>query len=154
RERHVVPLDLLENAAVAVPSSDRVEDRRRDPEKRVDDRRIELTPGTSADLTSRVFERNRARVRTIERHGVERVRHREDARTKGDRLTPQSERIAGAIPALVVMIDDRHCAAKKGHLLDDLAADFWMPPHDRPLGGRQGPWLEENGVGNPDLPDI
>ena len=116
--------------------------------------RIEMSARAALDLRARRRDGNGARVRAIVRHGVESVGHREDARAQGDVLAPEPVGIAGAVPALVVMIDDGDGVPEKRHVLDETAAHRGMRPHDLPFVGGQRPRLEEDAVGNGDLADV
>ncbi len=66
----------------------------------------------------------------------------------------EPERIAGAVPALVVVVHHRDRVAQERDALQDLPADLGMAPHDHPLLGRQGAGLEQDRVGDADLADV
>jgi hypothetical protein len=70
--------------------------------ERLDDLRVELLPRLSLDLGDRLVPAEGSSVRTIARHGVERVRDREHARPEWDLPAGETVRIAAPVPALVV----------------------------------------------------
>ena len=64
-------------------------------------------PRSAGSSPPRVLQRDGARIRAIEGHGVERVGHREDPRAERDVLSLEPQRVAGAVPPLVVMVASR-----------------------------------------------
>ncbi len=117
-------------------------------------RRVEVSPGGLPDALARGLHRDGLGVGTIEGHRVEGVGHREDAGREGNRLAGQPERVAGAVPPLVVVVDDRDRVAQEGNPLEELAAHLRMAPHDPPLVRRERAGLEEDRVGDADLADV
>src|SRR6185436_7246652 len=94
----------------------------------------------------------RLRVRAIERDRVESVDHHEDARAQGNLLALQPARIAGAVPLLVVGVDDRHGTAKNGiRSTSCLPISGWrrMIAHS---SGVSGPGFNKIASGMPILP--
>src|SRR5512133_989142 len=84
---------------------DRLEPRLRVAEG-ADDRRVELPAGLAEDLVLSGSPRECHPVRTVARHGVERIRDREDPGAPWNLLPCQAVRIAVAVPALVVRAND------------------------------------------------
>src|SRR5206468_9641977 len=84
---------------------------------------IELTTGTACDLDERVVVPKRGSVGTIRGHRVVRVGDRENACLERDRRPGEALRIAGTVPALVVVEDaaDRH--AERADRLDDVRTE-------------------------------
>src|SRR5437867_1981572 len=87
-------------------------------------------------------------------HGVEAIGERKYA--SGDRylVAAQAVRITAAIPALVVMSDDRHNRIRKSDPLENLGADDRVNFHLLELRGRESAWLVENVVGHGELADV
>src|SRR5438445_187409 len=66
--------------------------------------RVEVSPGGPADLVAGRLAGDGARVGAIEGHGVQGVGHGEEARPERDRLPAEAQRVARAVPPLVVMV--------------------------------------------------
>jgi hypothetical protein len=77
-----------------------------EPRQRVDDVRTELRAGARLDLAHGLVYRPAAAVRAVVCHRVEAVRDRRDQCAFGDLLADKAIRVAGAIPALVVVPRD------------------------------------------------
>jgi hypothetical protein len=91
------------------------------------------------------------------------VDYRHDPADDRDRLTAQSLRVAGAIPAFVMRVHDllRHleCLIVTHpdallRLQNDIAPEHGMLPHLRQLVRRQRAWFIEHLIANPHLADI
>ena len=89
-----------------------------DPQPRLDDRvdhldeerheiRVELATGLAEDLQERRLDLERRSIRAVVDHRVEGVDEADDPGTDRDRLAAQPVRVAEAVPALVVVADDR-----------------------------------------------
>ena len=72
----------------------------------VDDPRVELVAALAEDLRLGLLPASGVTVRPVARHRVERVGHGEDARPSGISVVAEPVRVAGAVPALVVVPDD------------------------------------------------
>src|SRR5204863_4415303 len=104
-------------------------------------------------FTSRL-DAHRAPVRAVAGHRVEGVRDSEDACAQRDLLSAQPIRIAGAVPALVVMADDARDVLEEGNTGDDPRAVLRMFTHGGPLGLRERPRLAQDVVWDADLADV
>ena len=71
------------------------------------DGRVELGARRRAHAVQRFVQHQGTTVGAVGGHRVERVGHRDDAGAQRDVLGLQSVRIAGPVPALMVMADDR-----------------------------------------------
>jgi hypothetical protein len=80
--------------------------RRRERDELGCDRRVELPPGLAVDLDERGLLGLGGAVRAVVRQRVVRVGEHEDPGGEGDAGSHQAERIAAAVPALVVRHDD------------------------------------------------
>ena len=87
---------------------------------------------------------------------VEDVGDGDDPADQRDPLPHDSARVAGAVPALVVVERDllRHLQDGEGALAEDLGAHLGVLLHHLPLGGGQLARLEEDLVGDADLADV
>jgi hypothetical protein len=90
-------------------------------------------------------------VRSIRGQRVEAVHDREDARTDGDVGAADPIRVAGSVPVLVVVPDDRHDRIRKVDRREDLRADRRVQFHLLVFGRRQFSRLVEDVFGNRDL---
>ena len=75
-------------------------------EEGVNDLRVELPGGLAGDLRQRVWNRSARLVRPVVGHRVEGVGDGHDSTGERDQLTGQPMRIAAAVPALVMGLDD------------------------------------------------
>src|ERR671931_773316 len=91
-------------------------------EERVDDVGRELRPASAPNLLGRLVPAERALVGPIGRHRVPRVGEPDDVRLERHRLAGEPVGIAAAVPALVVMVDERHARAQPAELADDRGA--------------------------------
>src|SRR5215510_8379044 len=85
-------------------------------EEYVHDARIEVRARRPLDLAPRRLQRDGPRIGAVERHGVEGIGDGEDAGAQRDLLALEAERVAGAVPALVVVVHDRHRPAQERDL--------------------------------------
>ena len=115
---------------------------------------IEVRARRALDLDARRLEGYGHRIRPVAGHGIEGVGHREDARAEGNELAPEGGRVAGAVPALVVVVDDGHGAPEEGDALDEAAPQLRMGAHDLPLVHAEAAGLEQDAVGDADLADV
>ena len=78
----------------------------------------------------------------------------DDARAEGDLLSGDAVRIAGAVEALVVVADRRDRVLEEAEAVDDARALVGMALHERPLVGGQARGLQQDRVGDGELPDV
>src|SRR5437867_1370229 len=71
----------------------------------VDDLAVEAGPPAPIELAERHVDRESLPVRSVGRHGVEGVGHRDDSSRQRDLVAGQLARVAPAVPALVVVGD-------------------------------------------------
>ena len=95
-------------------------------------------------------------VDAIARERVEYVRHRDDPSLDWDLLACEPARVAAAVPLLVVAQRNggREVEDRRGGATEETMALLGVRLDDRPLGGRQGPGLQEDRVGDRHLPDV
>ena len=105
-------------------------------------------------LGERRRDRERRAVRTDRGHRVERVRDAEHARLERDRVALEAMRIAGAVPALVVMEHGRHRDQEVVDALDQPRARDRMAPDLAELLVRQRAGLAEHRRFDRDLADV
>src|SRR5262249_28407064 len=74
----------------------------RNGEKYLNNFRIELTPGTPPNLLPRMIHGQRATVRTVRNHCIQRIGDRENPRSQRDRFAAQAAGIPCAIEKLLV----------------------------------------------------
>src|ERR687887_498332 len=101
-------------------AEDRLE--RKDPLERGDGARAELGAGGAAKLLDRLVRRPRRAIDARRQHRVERVGDVDDARAERDLLALDPVRVAGAVPALVVVADRRHRVLEEAEAVDDARA--------------------------------
>src|ERR1044071_1942081 len=90
---------------------------------------IELRAGLALELDDRLVDRSRRPVGPIVDDRVEGVDEAHDPCTRGDPLAAKAVRIPGAIPALVVVADDRGELRRRREGLADSLADQQMEAH-------------------------
>ena len=73
-------------------------------------------PGAGLELLARLLHRHRVAVRAVGEHRVVGVGDREHARDERDALAGEAVRVAGAVPALVVVAQDRRDARQRSTL--------------------------------------
>ena len=98
--------------------------------------------------------RHRAAVLAVFAHGVEAIDDREHARRERYLLALQAVRVAGAVPALVVVADDGHERVRELDAFEYLRADHRVQLHPVELGGGELARLVQDVVGNGDLADV
>src|SRR5271170_6403249 len=86
----------------------------RQREEDLDDLGVELLEGAANYLFGSGGERGCSAVRTVGGHGVERVGDGEDAGAERNLFTAKTARVAGAIEALLVGVDDLGGFAEEG----------------------------------------
>ena len=92
-------------------------------QEHADQLRVELAgPGSLAEALQRDFLVERGLVRALGAEGVVDVDDRHEAREERDLLAAQPVRIAAAVPALVVVPDDRTDEAERPHRHDEPVA--------------------------------
>ena len=82
-------------------------DAHHDGRKQLDEVGVELAAGLGADLRDRVLDRSALAVRPVVDDRVERVDQPDDAGPDRDRVALEPVRVASAVPALVMVADDR-----------------------------------------------
>src|SRR5207302_2040539 len=82
------------------------------------------------------------------------VDHLQDARQQWNFLTPQTVRVAGSIPALVMTAYNGKHRRQTLHRLADHLPLYGVTLHYSPFFRRQSARLEKDGIGDADLPDI
>jgi hypothetical protein len=113
-------------------------------------------------VAARLAAQDRDRSRMVERplvgslaaQRVVDVDDGEEARAERDLLALESARVAAAAPVLVVGVGDLARDAQVLRLLQDLEADLRVGPHHRPLLRAELAALEQDRVGDADLPDV
>ncbi len=116
---------------------------------------IELAAGLGDDLFDRPSPRNRAPIRSIARHRIERVGDGEDPGAERNLSFRKAIRVTGAVPAFVVRTDDpKPLALKERDSREQLGADDRMPLDEMQLVLRQRAGLVHDPVGHPDLADV
>ena len=122
--------------------------------KRLDHSRVELRPGTAAQLLERGVLRGRAPVRARVRHRVECVAYRDDPGWKRDGGTLEAIGIAVAVPALVRCAHQTPEPDQHGPSLEDLLADHRVPLHQGTLVMGERPGLLEHPGRYRELSDV
>ena len=92
--------------------------------------------------------------RPLRRQRVEVIDDRQDARAERDLLALETGRIALAVPALVVAVDDRRDRVGKRHRRDDLGAHLRMHLHPLELLVGQRTGLRQDVLGHRELADV
>ena len=93
-------------------------------------------------------------VGTVARDRVEVVGHGQDAGAARDVLAAQAERVAGAVPALVVAEHQRRHGVRERDVLDDLEAHLRVDLHLPELLVGQRTGLREDVLGHGELADV
>ena len=116
---------------------------------------VELPARLGHDLVARDVPVERAAVRAVARHRVERIRHREHACAERRLVGAEPVGVAAAVPALVMGAHNVEALAlQERDLGEHLLAEERVLLHARALVGRQRPRLLEDLVGDPDLADV
>ena len=123
-------------------------------EERVDDLGRELGAPAVANLGGGLGDRQRALIRPLGRHRVPGVGEPRDRRLERDAVAGEARGIAGAVPALVVVADDRHGAVQAPELADDPRALVRMALHELVLLVGETAGLAEDGVRDGELADV
>src|SRR5436190_9504870 len=116
--------------------------------------RVELAARALGDRPARVRQRGGGPVGPVCGDRVERVGDREDPRRERDLLALQAVRVALAVPALVVVLDDVGRRLEEGDPAEDLRADQRVPAHQPALRVAERLGLVEDPVGDRDLADV
>ncbi len=122
--------------------------------ERVDHGRIQRLPRLVLHDLQRLLGRHRLVERPLRGQRVEVVHGRENARAERNLLARQAVRIALAVPALVVIQDERRHRIGERHVRDDLRADLRMHLHPLELFLRQRTRLRQDVLGHRELSDV
>src|ERR1700734_498714 len=123
-------------------------------EENFDDFRVELLAGTADDFFGSGGERGSSAVGPVGGHGVKRVGDGEDAGAEGNLFTAKAPRVAGAVEALLVCVNDLGGFAEEGYFADHRVAALAVLLHNGHLFGIEPAGFEEDGVGRGDLADV
>src|SRR5439155_20385082 len=93
-------------------------------------------------------------VGPVGRHRVPRVREPDDGGLEEDPLAGQAVRVPAAVPALVVVTDDRHRGAERAELADDVSADLGVALDELELLFGEAGGLRQDGVWDAELADV
>ena len=104
-------------------------------------------PEKRAELVERLFAARAGPVRPAADDGVVGIGERDDAGTQRDGLAAQAIGVAGAVPALVVVADDRREVARQSQRVADALADLGVLAHDAELVVGERPRLVEDVLG-------
>ena len=124
------------------------------PDERLDDDRIELCPRYASQLDDGKIVRQADPVRTLRRHGLVGVAHRDDLRRERDLVTLETIRVAGAIETLVVREHDRADPLQVRDLTQEVRADHRVRAHLGPLLVAERRGLAEDVLRDADLSDV
>src|SRR5437588_12637247 len=116
--------------------------------------RIEVRGRALENLGLGVLKRPRRSIRSVGRHRVERVRHGEDPGAQGNLVGTKLIGITVAIPALVVMTDQRQYRIQEVDALEHLHPDNRMPLHPDLLIRLEPALLAEDQVFAANLADV
>ena len=111
--------------------------------ERLHELRIELRPGTAAELGDRLLGSARGVVWTRRDHRVVRVADGDDPRAERNVAAGGSVGIPRAVPVLVARADERRDRRDGRLVAEDARADLGVAPHELQLG------LVERGLGLP-----
>ena len=100
--------------------------------ERLDDVRVELRPGAALELAQRVRRGKAAPVDAVGRHRVVGVGDEEDPRAERDLLAGEAVRVAGAVPALVV-VEHPGRDGLDAERVEHAEADLGVPLEHEPL---------------------
>ncbi len=127
----------------------------RDRDERLDDLRVELRPGVSAQLGNRLVLRQRLAVRPVGRHRVVGVAGGDDPRQRRDLLAAEPVGVARAVVALVAGADDLADLAEQAAdaVQEPLALDR-VALDDLELLGRERAGLVDDLVRDSELADV
>src|SRR5689334_19947407 len=123
-------------------------------QERIDEHRVELPAPLAPHLRDRLFRAPRRAVRPGVDDGIEGVDDPDDPGAERDRIAAQAVGVAAAIPALVVVADDRPERRAPGEGQADPLADDRVAPHLGPLPVGQRAGLGQDRVADPDLADV
>ena len=123
------------DAAASIARSSLLE-HRQNADEGLDQRRIEAGARLGAQDVERLVAALRQTVRPIGHQRAESIDDRDDARAERNLLAAQRRRIAGAVPALVVALDERRHRQRERHVANDVGADPRVDPHFLELFGR------------------
>src|SRR5919106_466223 len=124
------------------------------PEKDVDDVRVESVSALVQDDTDRVVIRHAGAIWALRGHRVVCVGNREGASGQRNLDPLQSIRITRSIPPFMVVQDDPHRRAREADRLDNPSPQLGMGPHDAPLIDRKRTGLVQDVVRHTDLSDV
>src|SRR4029079_17329951 len=107
------------------------------------------------DLLARGAPAERAPVRTMARHRVERVCPRKDPRAERDLVFREPVGIPTTVPALMVRADDlQSFSLEERDAREHGLTENRVRLHTPTFCGAERPGLLQDPVGNPDLPDV
>ena len=116
---------------------------------------VELDALLLQQVGTHLVRRKRGLVRPRRRERVPDVDDRDDARAERDRLAGEALRVAGPVPALVVVA---HAGERVGReavdARDDAVADVGVALHLAPLVRREAAGLQQDLVADADLADV
>ena len=93
-------------------------------------------------------------VAAVAHHGVDRIRHRDDARPQRNGGPGQLVRVAAAVPPLVMVPHDERHLLELGHLAKDVVPRHGAAAHLLPLGVGQRAGFAQHGVGHRNFADV
>src|SRR5580704_4622582 len=126
----------------------------RDGGKDLDDLRIKLGAGATANFFAGMSHGERAAVRAVADHRIERVRDGENTGAKRNLVTLEATRVAGAVVELLVSEDDFRSLLEEGDTGQHVIADLAMRAHDLffVVGERTG--FAQNAIGDGHFADV
>ena len=142
-------------ASSAAASSGSVAKTRDLVEKRVHE--IGVAPAAlyfAPELCNGPLDRESRSVRPLRRERIEHVDNAHDLREQRDRVAPQSVRVAAAVKPFVVMADDRPYSPQEAQLAAEPIADHCVLLHQLVFVRRERPRLQEDRIGDADLPEV
>src|SRR5580700_3276995 len=123
----------------------------RDTHKHLDHHRIELATGAAHNLIARRFKGGALAIRPVRGHRVERVRYGKDSRPQWNLLAAETPRIALAVEALLMRVDDLGRLFEERNLAHHLVSTLTVLLHDEHLRGVELSRLQQNAVGSRNL---
>ena len=116
--------------------------------------RAELAAPAAAKLLEGLCGRPGGSIDAVGQHRVQGVGDMDDPRAEGDLFAGQPERVPGAVPALVMVPDRRHCVVEEAEAIDDARALIGMSLHQRPFVARERRRLEQDRIRDGELADV
>ena len=121
--------------------------------ERLDHPRIEQAPRVGPKQGQPLLRRHRIAVRSLARHGVIHIRYGGDACHYRDQIVTQAVRIATAVQAFVMALDELHYLLREIHRVKDRQADPGMLFDDAAFLRGELARLQQDCVTYADLPD-